>query len=79
MRIPLTPAELGFEAIDRRQLSRAMIQAVEARSLRRFQAVLFVAEGRSFAEAAHLSGLSMRFGLPFGDRLPALPLGRGAA
>lgn len=60
MRVSLTPAELGFEAAERKRLSRAVAQAVEARSLRRFQAVLFVAEGRSFAEAAHLCGLSLR-------------------
>lgn len=60
MRTSLTPAELGFASADRKRLSRAVAQAKEARCLRRFQAVLFVAEGRSFAEAAHLSGLSLR-------------------
>lgn len=60
MRTALTPAELGFASADRRRLSKAVAQATEARDLRRFQAVLCVAEGRSFAEAAHLSGLSLR-------------------
>ncbi len=60
MRTSLTPAELGFASADRQRLSRAVTQAHEARCLRRFQAVLWVAEGRSFDEAAHLSGLSMR-------------------
>ncbi len=60
MRASLTPAELGFASADRTRLSKAVAQAKEARCLRRFQAVLFVAEGRSFAEAAHLSGLSLR-------------------
>ncbi len=60
MRTSLTPAELGFASADRKRLSRAVAQANRARCLRRFQAVLFVAEGRSFAEAAHLSGLSLR-------------------
>jgi transposase len=60
MRISLTPAKLGFETADRKRLSSAVAQAVEARCLRRFQAVLFVAEGRSFVEAAHLTGLSVR-------------------
>lgn len=60
MRPSLTPADLGFKPADRVRLSRAVAEAREARCLRRFQAVLFVAEGRSFAEAAHLSGLSLR-------------------
>lgn len=60
MRTSLTPAELGFTSADRERLARAVAQAKQARCLRRCQAVLFVAEGHSFAEAAHLSGLSAR-------------------
>lgn len=72
MRTPLTPAELGFEAADRKRLSRAVAQAVEARCLRRFQAVLFVAEGRSFVEAAHLHRFELALGLSLGDILFAV-------
>lgn len=60
MRTSLTPAEIGFVAADRKVLSKAVAQACDARHLRRFQAVLFVAEGYSFAEAARLAGLSLR-------------------
>jgi transposase len=60
MRKPLSPSELGFNARDRRRLSKGIDQAVQARVFRRLQAVLLVAEGRSFAETAEITGLSPR-------------------
>ena len=60
MRKSLSPRELGFNPWDRRRLSQASRHAAEARILRRLQAVLLVAEGHSFAEAAHLTGFSLR-------------------
>ncbi len=56
----MSPAELGFNAWDRRRLSQAAAQAVEARVFRRLQAVLLVAEGHHFDEAAQITGLSRR-------------------
>lgn len=60
MRKPLSPSDLGFNARDRQRLSKALAQAVEARVFRRQQAVLLVAQGRSFAESAEITGLSPR-------------------
>lgn len=60
MRKSLSPSELGFNARDRQRLSNALAQTVEARVFRRIQAVLLVAEGRSFAEVAQITGLSSR-------------------
>lgn len=60
MRKPATPAERGLTVSDRRRLARALAEAREARLYRRLQAVLLVAEGRSVAEAAHVTGLSRR-------------------
>src|SRR5215207_9300839 len=60
MRKPATPVERGFTATDQRRLARALPEAREARLYRRLQAVLLVAEGRSVAEAAHVTGLSRR-------------------
>lgn len=60
MRKPLSPSELGFNARDRQRLSKALAQAAEARVFRRQQAVLLVAQGRSFTEAAQITGLSPR-------------------
>jgi transposase len=60
MRKPATPAARGLTAADRRRLARALAEAREARLYRRLQAVLLVAEGRSVAEAAHVTGLSRR-------------------
>ncbi|MBA3441748.1 MAG: helix-turn-helix domain-containing protein [Pyrinomonadaceae bacterium] len=56
----MSPEEPGFNAWDCRRLSQAAAQAVEARVFRRLQAVLLVAEGRSFDEAAQITGLSRR-------------------
>lgn len=44
----------------RQRLSKGLDQVVEARVFRRLQAVLLVAEGRSFAETAEITGLSLR-------------------
>ena len=58
MRKSLSPSERGFNARDWQHLSQALTQAVEARLFRRIQAVLLVAEGRTFVETAHITGLS---------------------
>jgi transposase len=60
MRKSLSPSELGFTARDRPRLSQALAKAVGARIFRRIQAVLLVAEGRSVAEGAQITGLSPR-------------------
>ena len=60
MRKPLSPSDLGFNVRDRQRLSKALAQAVEARVFRRLQAVSLVAQGRSIAEAAGITGLSSR-------------------
>lgn len=56
----MSPVKSGFNAWDRRRLSQAAAQAAEARVFRRLQAVLLVAEGRSFDEVAQITGLSRR-------------------
>src|SRR5215207_9334783 len=60
MRKPATPSGRGLTAADRRRLARALAGARETRLYRRLQAVLLVAEGRSAAEVAHVTGLSRR-------------------
>jgi transposase len=60
MRRSASPSELGFNERDCQRLSDALAQTVEARVFRRMQAVLLVARGRSFAEAAEITGLSLR-------------------
>lgn len=60
MRKPATPAALGFTAHDRRQLSRALVEAQPTRVFRRLQAVLLIAQGYSAIEAAQITGLSRR-------------------
>lgn len=60
MRKPLSPSELGFDERDRQRLSQGLDHAVEARVFRRLQAVLLVAQGRSFTETAGITGLSLR-------------------
>jgi transposase len=54
----LSPSERGFNAHDWQRLSQALTQAVEAHLFRRIQAVPLVAEGRTFVETAHITGLS---------------------
>lgn len=56
----MSPAELGFDARDRKRLSNALAQTVEARVFRRIQAVLLIAKGRSFAEVVEITALSLR-------------------
>ena len=56
----MSPSELGFGARDRKRLSNALAQTVEARVFRRIQAVLLIAKGRSFAEVVEITELSLR-------------------
>jgi len=60
MRKPLSPSEFGFNARDRQRLSRALNQTSEARVFRRIQAVLLIAQGRSFADVGQITGLALR-------------------
>ncbi len=56
----MSSVELGFNLRDQHRLSKALSQASEVRIFRRIQAVLLIAEGRSFAEAAQITALSLR-------------------
>lgn len=60
MRKPAAPADLGFTARDRRQLSQALARAPQTRLFRRLQAVLLVAQGYGVAKSAQVTGLSQR-------------------
>lgn len=60
MRKPMSPSELGFSGRDRQRLSKALTQMTEARVFRRVQAVLLIAEGRSFVEVAQITRLGLR-------------------
>ena len=60
MRRPLSPSEIGFTAHDRKRLRQALAVTDDVRLFRRLQAVLRVADGSSFAEAAAITGLSVR-------------------
>lgn len=60
MRRPLSPSELGFTARDRKRLRQALAIIDDLRLFRRLQAVLLVADGSSCAEAASITGLSVR-------------------
>lgn len=60
MRRPLSPPELGFTAHDRQRLRQALAAADDVRLFRRIQAVRLVADGSSVAEAAAITGLSVR-------------------
>jgi transposase len=60
MRTTRSPAELGFTRRDRVRLEKASHTACDARDFRRLQAVLLVAQGRSIAEVAHITGASER-------------------
>jgi transposase len=68
MRTSLSPSELGFNSRDRQRLSDALTQTAEARVFRRIQAVLLIAEGRSFTEVAQITGLSLRSVYYLADR-----------
>jgi transposase len=60
MRRALSAQDLGFRARDRQRLAKALMTATEVRLFRRIQAVLLAAKGRSFAEAAEITGLGHR-------------------
>lgn len=60
MRIAKKAAELGFKWYDHRRLTKALKQVEDARSYRRLQAVLLVADGRDIKEVAQLSGTSLQ-------------------
>ncbi len=60
MRRALSPSELGFTARDRKRLRQALAATDDLRRFRRIQAVLLVATGSSFTEAAAITGLSTR-------------------
>src|SRR5436853_122753 len=59
MRKPTTPADLGFTARDRRQLSHALADTPQARVFRRLQAVLLMAQGHTAQASAQITGLSL--------------------
>jgi transposase len=60
MKKSVKPTERGWDRWDRRRLSKALVQARQARYFRRIQAVLLVARGRKPEEAALITGLSRR-------------------
>jgi transposase len=60
MRKSLSSAERGFSAHDQHRLSRALTQTGAARVFRRIQAVLLIAEGRTFGDTAQITGLSIQ-------------------
>jgi len=60
MRKSLSSSERGFTAHDQHRLSRALTQTGLARVFRRIQAVLLIAEGRTVAEAAQITGISLQ-------------------
>ena len=60
MRKALSPAALGFTQRDRRRLTGALREEPDARTLRRLQAVLLVAEGHDLTTSARLTGFSQR-------------------
>lgn len=60
MRTALSPAALGFTKYDGRRLTGALREESDARTLRRLQAVLLVAEGYDLATSARLTGFSQR-------------------
>jgi transposase len=58
MKKPTDPSKLGFTGHDRNRLRKALNQTENARLFRRIQAVLLVAQGRSFPETSQICGLS---------------------
>ena len=60
MRKSLSSSERGFSAHDQHRLSRALTQTGAARVFRRIQAVLLIAEGRTFGDTAQITGLSIQ-------------------
>jgi transposase len=60
MRKAKSPSELGFTHLDRQRLTRALKRVSDARSFRRIQAVLMVADGLPIPQVARISGSSER-------------------
>lgn len=56
MRRAKNPSERGFDRYDKRRLTNALHRIREARTYRRVQAVLLVAQGRSVEETAQIVG-----------------------
>ncbi len=56
MRKAKSPLERGFDRYDKRRLTCALHRVADARTYRRVQAVLLVAQGRTVAEAAQITG-----------------------
>jgi transposase len=56
MRKAKSPSERGFDRYDKRRLARALRRVADARTYRRVQAVLLVAQGRTVAEVAQITG-----------------------
>jgi transposase len=56
MRKAKSPSERGFDRYDKRRLTRALRRVTDARTYRRVQAVLLVAQGRTVPEAAQITG-----------------------
>jgi transposase len=58
MKKPTDPYKLGFTGHDRNRLSKALKKVEDVRLFRRIQAVLLIAQGRSFPEVSEICGLS---------------------
>ena len=56
MRKARTPKEVGFDQYDQRRLARALRGATAARTYRRLQAVLLVAQGHPVPDVARITG-----------------------
>lgn len=60
MRIPQSPAELGFSRYDHQRLKKALQQVPDKRTFRRLKAVLLVAQGRGVHEVASIIVVSVQ-------------------
>jgi transposase len=60
MRKSLSPSALGFGAQDQRRLRKALDEAADVRFFRRVHAVWLAAKGKTMAEVAELTTLSLR-------------------
>jgi transposase len=60
MRKAKSASERGFDRYDRRRLIRALHRVADARTYRRIQAVLLVAQGRTVSETAQITGARPR-------------------
>lgn len=56
MRRAKRASERGFDRYDERRLTRALHRVADARTYRRLQAVLLVAQGRTVSEAVQITG-----------------------